>query len=164
MCQYYSRQKGEPRGSGGSDKRLRDSVQQEPTLGKHTTLPHAWSLSLISCRSVRSVRAARFGRRAYGTRLDGYPVLAAVRTGIPEGSKPLAGGKRSHLRWMMSQDAQKGLPRRGRALQNVRFCDRTGRQRRKKASIPPPHRAGTVPGFSSMCSSQLPFVVTTKKQ
>jgi hypothetical protein len=28
-------------------------------------------------------------------RLEGYPVLAAVRTGIPEGSKPLAGGKRS---------------------------------------------------------------------
>jgi hypothetical protein len=30
-----------------------------------------------------------------GTRLDGYPFLAAVGTGIPEGSEPLAGGKRS---------------------------------------------------------------------
>ena len=28
-------------------------------------------------------------------RLEGYPVLAAVGTGIPEGSEPLAGGKRS---------------------------------------------------------------------
>jgi hypothetical protein len=54
VSRYYSRLKREPRGSGGSDKRLRCSVQQEPTLGKHTTMPLAWSLSLVSCRSIRS--------------------------------------------------------------------------------------------------------------
>jgi hypothetical protein len=47
----------------------------------------------------------------------------------------------------MSQEAQKGLSRRGRALQNDRFCDRTGRQRRKKASNPPPNREGDCPRF-----------------
>jgi hypothetical protein len=52
VSRYYSRLQREPRGSGGSDKRLRHSVQQEPTVGKHTTLALAWSLSLVSCRSV----------------------------------------------------------------------------------------------------------------
>ena len=50
---------------------------------------------------------------------------------------------------MMSREVHHGAFTKGRALQNVRFRNRIGRQRQKKASIPPPHRAGAVPGFLS---------------
>jgi len=61
-------------------------------------MPLAWSHSQVSCRSVtidpiRPIHPIR--RKQSGKRLDGYPFLAAVRTGIPEGTEPLVGGKRS---------------------------------------------------------------------
>ena len=48
---------------------------------------------------------------------------------------------------MMSREAHHGAFATGQSPQNVRFRDRIGRRRRKHSSIPPPYRAGTVPGF-----------------
>jgi hypothetical protein len=48
---------------------------------------------------------------------------------------------------MMSQEAQKGLSRRGRALQNVRFCDRSGRQRRQGGKQSATQSRGDCPRF-----------------
>ena len=62
---------------------------------------------------------------------------------------PLAGGKRSATTGGSWRESQKRMERRGRTPQNVRFRYQIRRQRRKKASIPLPHRAGTVPGFLS---------------
>jgi len=44
----------------------------------------------LPIRPIRPIRPKQFRNT-----LDGYPVLAAVRMQIPEGSKPLAGGQRS---------------------------------------------------------------------
>jgi len=50
---------------------------------------------------------------------------------------------------MMSKEAQKWRPRRVRALQTKGFGDEPAASDGNKASNPPPHRAGTVPGFLS---------------
>ena len=44
-------------------------------------------------RLIRPICPVRLKR--FRNTLEGYPVLGAVRTGIPEGTEPLAGGKRS---------------------------------------------------------------------
>ena len=47
----------------------------------------------------------------------------------------------------MSQEAQTGLLRRGRAPQNVGFRDRTGRQRRKQSKQSATQSRGDCPRF-----------------
>jgi hypothetical protein len=58
---------------------------------------------------------------------------------------------------MMSQEAQKGSPRRGRALQTIRFCVESAVSDGNIASIRLRYREGTVPGFSSFISGNSTF-------
>ena len=59
------------------------------------------------------------------------PAPAATRNGILEGSKPLAGGKRSATTGGCWREAKEAFTT-GQNPQNVRFRDRIGRRRRKQ--------------------------------
>jgi hypothetical protein len=89
-------------------------------------------------------------------RLEGRPVLAAVRTGIPEGSKPLAGGKRSATSGGGCRKRRKrGLHDGAKPFKSFDFAIDSAASDGNKASIPLPHREGTVPGFMSSPVSRL---------
>lgn len=66
----------------------------------------------------------------------------------------------------MSQEAEKGLPRRGRAPQHVPFCDRIGRARRKQSehSATPPRVVRPwffVPDFLSLLAMDSAAIAVT---